>query len=124
MLVWFLLNTQNKPERWHKLTATLRPSQVLEGACFHGGVHGGFCGGFLGGFFGGFFGGFSADFSADISADFSADFRRILRRPFSVDFPNPVKQSTREIFSPKSPRKSPHKFSLVVVHSCSVGAQV
>ena len=49
--MWFLhLNIQNKPERWHKATATLRRSKLLEGACF------------------------GADFVAGSAADFLADF--------------------------------------------------
>ena len=36
----------DKSERWHKLIATLRRSQGLEGACFHGGFSGGFFGGY------------------------------------------------------------------------------
>ena len=35
---------------WHKLTATLRRSQLLEGARFYHGLCAGFCGGFSGGF--------------------------------------------------------------------------
>ena len=68
---------------WHKVTATFRRSQLLEGTCFYGGFCDGFCDGFCGGFSGefvlaDFLADFSADFLADSSADFSADFPWIL----------------------------------------------
>ena len=93
MLVWFLLNNQKKPERWHKRTATLRPSHLLKGACFNGDVvelcrfSGGLFGRFSGGCFGGFSGGFFFDFSADFSVAFAWNHRRI----FLENLPKPYK---------------------------------
>ena len=118
VLVWFLLNTQNKPERWHKLNAMLRRSRVLEGACFHGGFRGGFCGGLR------------ADFRADFLADFWRIFWRIFRQIFRWilqrifqwiligiaggfswnKFPKPAKK-TWEI-SPKTPQENPAQIIL------------
>ena len=47
VLVWLLFNIHNKPERWHKLTTTLRRSKLLPDACFHVGFYGGCCGRFF-----------------------------------------------------------------------------
>ena len=56
VLVWFLFNMPKKPERWHKASATLRRSKLLEGACFRAD--------------------FMAGFAADFLADFGTDFDR------------------------------------------------
>ena len=120
MRVWLLLNTQNKSEQWHKLTATLRRSQVLEFACLNGGFRGGFCSGSSGAFFSGF----SADFSADFAADFSVDFAWNRWRIFLIKVPKPCKTKIMSDFIQRIPKKFPHKFSLVAVQCCSLGAQV
>ena len=67
---------------------------------------------------------FSADFSADFAADFSVDFAWNCRRIFLRKVPKPCKTMGLSDFLNRIPEKFPHKFSLVVVHGCSLGAQV
>ena len=68
VLVWFLVNIQNKGKRWHRTTATLTRAKLLEGACFYDGLDH-----------------FAADFLADLLADSLWIFWWILRRIFWVD---------------------------------------
>ena len=90
---------------------------------------------------------FVADFAADflagfpvhLLADFRQMFRRIVQRVFRRIFPwnllgigggflekvpKPCKTKDLRDFLQKVPKKFPHKFSLVVVHCCSLGTQV
>ena len=85
----FHINIQNKPERWHKLTATLWRSQLLEGVCVCVCVR--FHGRFVADFVEDFLAEFSVDFVADFLVDFLADLwqtlLRISRRIFRRIFP-------------------------------------
>ena len=83
---------QDKPEQWHKLTTTLRRSQVLEGVRFNGGFRGGRI-------FRRIFN--STDFSADFLADFSADFSPDFSADFAVDFSVDLAWDRRWIFLKK-----------------------
>ena len=67
---------------------------------------------------------FSADFLADFSADFLADFSANCRRIFLAKVSKRCKTKDLSDFPQKIPKRSPHKFSLVVVHCYSLGAQV
>ena len=63
--------TSKANQRGGTQTATLRRSQLLKGACFHGG----FCGAFCGRFSGGFCGGVAADLLADFGGFQKGGFR-------------------------------------------------
>ena len=84
VLVRFLLNTQNKPERWHKLTATLRQSQHVSMAELVTVLR-----------------------PAILRWIFPRILLGIAGRFSWKKVPNPVKQRTWKIFSQKSPQEIP-----------------
>ena len=122
VLVWFLLNIQNKPERWNKLTAELRQSRLMEGAFFIADFVVGFAADFLADFSANSLTDvavvFLADFAVVFSADFSADFR-IFRRILLGSanrffFKTPCKTKDLRSFLQDFSEKFPHNFSLLV----------
>ena len=118
---WFLFSIQNKPERWHKATATLRRSKLLVRVSWP------ILRRILRRIFWWIFRQISrriflADFSADIP-----DCARTRRRISFQTFPNPVKRRTCVTFSKNQRRQSPKSAHTsppcLWVYCCSLGAQ-